>query len=264
VVGGLGGLVIAFGRRGLAPSTRWLLSVGRVAEARAAVEEAERFATEVRGVALPAPEPAASAEEPVAATALLGAPLNRRLLWFTAIWFFYYVGNYAWLSLMPELYVKHGLRLSSSLGLTALTSLGFVAGSLLAVRLVDFAERKWVCAATAAAWGGLLLVVGWLPSVPVMVGAGFLASASISLFIPVMYTYTGESFPTSVRATSVAVADGFGHFGGVFCATIVWAGYRLFEAGGHGYQAALTTMALTGLTAAALLTLGRRTRDTTL
>jgi len=264
VIGALGGLVIAFGRRGLAPSARWLLSVGKVAEARSAVEEAERYATEVRGVTLPAPGPAEPSQGPVSIGALLRSPLHLRLLWFTSIWGLYYVGNYAWLSLMPELYVKHGLELSSSLGLTALTSLGFVVGSLLAVRLVDFAERKWLCAGVAAAWGMLLLVVGWLPSIPVMVAAGFLASASISLFIPVMYTYTGESFPTAVRATSVAIADGFGHIGGVFCATIVWAGYGLFEAEGYGYQGALTTMAATGFAAALLLTLGRRTRGTAL
>ncbi len=79
-----------------------------------------------------------------------------------------------------------------------------------------------------------------------------------------MYTYTGESFHTAVRATSVALADGVGHVGGMFCGQIVWAAYDLFDASGHGYQAALTTMALTGLLAALLLTLGRRWGETSL
>ena len=142
--------------------------------------------------------------------------------------------------------------------------MGFVAGSALAIAIVERVERKWTCAAVAALWAGLLLVVGWMPSVPVITVAGFLASASIAVFIPIMYTYTGESFPTAVRATSVALSDGLGHIGGAFCAAIVWAAYDAFEASGFGYQAALTSMAATGFAAALLLSFGRPTRGTSL
>ena len=121
--------------------------------------------------------------------------------------------------------------------------------------------RKWICAGVAILWALLLLVVGWMPSVPVITVAGFLASATIALMIPIMYTYTGESFPTSVRATSVALADGVGHLGGMFCGPIVLGAYQLFNAQGYGYQAALSTMALSGLLAAALLTFGSATKD---
>jgi putative MFS transporter len=264
VIGGVGGIMIAWGRRGLAPSPRWLLIQGRREEALATVEAAERYVVEKRGVALPEVEPAEPMPSPTSALALLRSPLNSRLIFFVLIWGLYYVGNYAWLSLMPELYVKHGLKLSSSLWLTGITSLGLVLGSVLAVFMSDHLERKWVCAGVALFWGLCLLVVGWMPSVTVVTVAGFFASASISLFIPVMYTYTGESFPTAVRATSVATTDGVGHVGGMFCAPIVWGSYRLFETGGHGYQAALTTMALTGLLAAVLLLFGRRTRGAAL
>lgn len=263
MLGAMGGVVIAFGRRSLAPSPRWLLAMGRHAEALAVVEAAERYATDQRGQALPAPLP-----EPVPDDASIGAllrsPLNLRIFLFTSIWLLYYIGNYAWLSLMPELYVKHGMKLSSSLWLTAFTSLGFVVGSALAIALVDRIERKWICAGVASVWAGLLLVVGWLPSLPVISAAGFLASASISLFVPIMYTYTSENFPTAIRATGVAIADGFGHLGGVFCATIVWAAYDFFAADGLGYPMALTIMAATGFAAALLLMLGRRTKGTSL
>jgi putative MFS transporter len=177
-----------------------------------------------------------------------------------AIWALYYVGNYAWISLMPELYVKHGLELRGSLWLTAVTSLGFVVGSLTAVHFAERAERKWICAAAAAGWSLLLLAVGWLASLPVVAAAGFFASASISLFIPLMYTYTGENFPTPARATCVAMTDGLGHIGGMFCAPIVLAAYDLFQTWGFGFQGALSTMAITGLAAAAILTAGPRTR----
>ena len=263
VLGAVGGVAIAFGRRSLAPSPRWLLAMGRDAEALVVVEAAERYATVHRGQTLPAPVP-----EPIPAAASIGdllrSPLHVRILLLTSTWLLYYIGNYAWLSLMPELYVKHGMKLSSSLWLTGMTSLGFVVGSALAVLLVDRVERKWTCAGVATVWAGLLLAVGWLPSLPVITVAGFFASASISLFVPIMYTYTGENFPTEIRATSVAITDGFGHLGGVFCATIVWAAYDFFAADGLGYPMALTTMAATGFAAALLLTFGRRTKGTSL
>lgn len=264
VIGAIGGLVTAVGRRGLTPSPRWLVSVGRHAEAVAVVETAEARAREILGSELPPPEPAAPMPEPASIGDLLRSPLNLRIVLFVSIWGFYYVGNYAWLSLMPELYVKHGLSLGGGLWVTAISSVGFVAGSACAIRFIDSVERKWTCAGVATVWAVLLLLVGWMPSLPVITAAGFLASGSISFFIPVMYTYTGESFPTEVRATSIALADGVGHVGGMFCGPIVWAAYNFFDSGGHGYPAALTCMALTGLLAALLLTFGGQSRDTAL
>jgi len=260
VLGAAGGLVIAIGRRNLTPSARWLVSEGREAEALAVVEAAERCATEQRGATLPPSDPVEPPAPPASLGALLRAPLHWRIAFFLAIWSSYYVGNYAWISLMPELYVKHGLQLRSSLWLTGVTSLGFVVGSACAVWLIERSERKWLCAGVASAWAALLLVVGWMASTTVVAAAGFLASATIALFVPVMYTYTGESFPTAIRATCVAITDGVGHVGGMFCAPIVLGAYDLFRASGYGYQAALTTMALTGLVAAFILSLGARTR----
>lgn len=260
VLGAVGGLVIAFGRRGLAPSARWLLARGRSRDALTAVEEAERYAVGERGVTLPPPEPTDIPSAPISVRGLLASSLRRRLFAFLAIWALYYVGNYAWISLMPELYVKHGLELRSSLWLTAVTSLGFVVGSLTAVHFAERAERKWICAVVAAGWSLLLLAVGWMGSLPVVVAAGFFASASIALFIPLMYTYTGENFPTPTRATCVAMTDGLGHIGGMFCAPIVLGAYDLFHTWGLGFQGALSTMAITGLAASAILTAGPRTR----
>lgn len=261
VIGAIGGLVIAVGRGSLIPSPRWLVSVGRVDEARRVIEQAERHATR-HGEVLPDPDPPGPDQSPLPLRRLFQPPLIGRLALFTAIWFSYYVGNYAWISLMPELYVKHGLKLSSSLWVTAISSLGFVVGSIAAVWLVDRTQRKWACAGVAAVWSVMLLVVGWYPSVAVATLAGFFASATIAVFIPITYTLTGESFPTALRATSIACTDGIGHLGGVFCAYVVLGAYDLFEPHALGYQAALTTMSLTGIVAAILLTFGGRTTAT--
>ena len=66
--------------------------------------------------------------------------------------------------------------------------------------------------------------------------------------IPVLYTLTGESFPTRVRATGVSLSDGVGHLGGAFCGQIVLGAQALY-----GFQGAFITMAITGFMAAVLV-----------
>lgn len=263
LLGSAGGIVVLIGRRGLTPSPRWLLANDRENEARAVIEAAEATARAKLGAELPAPEPPEPLPGHVSLGELLRPPLVGKVVLFVSIWLLYYIGNYAWLSLMPELYVKHGLELSRGLWVTGLSSLGFLAGSVGAVSLADRVERKWACLAIVVAWGLLLLTVGWVGNVAVVTLAGFFASATVALFIPLAYTYTAESFPTPVCATCMAVSDGFGHLGGVLCAPIVLGAYDLFDASGYGYQAALSTMAATAFAAAILLAFGRPTRGTT-
>jgi hypothetical protein len=43
---------------------------------------------------------------------------------------------------------------------------------------------------------------------------GFIASMTIGLLVPMLYTYTAEHFSTNARATGVALTDGLGHIGG--------------------------------------------------
>ncbi len=103
-------------------------------------------------------------------------------------------------------------------------------------------------------WALLLLLIGYFPSDTMLVIAGFLASATIGLFIPILYTYTGENFPTKIRATGIAITDGVGHIGGAFCGQIVFLIYNHY-----GYSGALTGMAVTGLIAGILVLSGEKT-----
>ena len=98
------------------------------------------------------------------------------------------------------------------------------------------------------------MVIGFIPTDNVLVVAGFFTSATIGLFVPILYTYTGENFPTKVRATGIAITDGVGHLGGAFCGQFVFAIYNYF-----GFSGAFTGMAVTGIIAALLVLLGVKT-----
>ncbi len=256
IVGGLGGLVIGLMRRGLPHSAHWLLNRSRIAEAEAVVAEAERLATERLGCDLPSPGPA-TADPPIGHGAfrdLVQPPYLKRLMLITGIWFIYYVGNYAWLTLAPTLFIKVGYSLSHSISFMLVTGIGFVVGASLAALISDRTERKITSAVICLVWAAALVVIGGQPSNVGIMVCGFIASTTIGLLIPILYTYTAENFPTGFRATGVSATDGIGHLGGALAPFIVLAAYRQWDFAGAFY-----VMAFTGLLAAVLLMLGVRT-----
>ena len=101
--------------------------------------------------------------------------------------------------------------------------------------------------------------IGLYPSALAIGFLGFVASGTIGFFIPVLYTMTGEHFPTRVRATGVALSDGVGHLGGAFCGPIILGAESIY-----GFQGAFLTMAATGLMTAVLVGFLRDKTGTTL
>ena len=158
------------------------------------------------------------------------------------------------INLTPELLQKKGLELTQSISHLTLTGIGFFAGAVIAVYISDRIERKNSIAIIAFIWTALLLLIGYFPSDNMLVVAGFFASATIGLFIPILYTYTGENFPTKIRATGIAITDGVGHLGGAFCGQIVFLIYNHY-----GFSGAFTGMAVTGLFAGILVLTGEKT-----
>ena len=256
VIGGLGGLVIGIMRHKLPPSAHWLLGKGRVGEADATVTRAEQLAEQKMGHALP-PVGDTLTGEPTkrgSVAELVRPPYIGRVTMFAAAWFFYYVGNYAWLTLAPTLLVNAGYSLTSSIEFMVITGIGFVLGAALAVWLSDRIERKISTALIALVWALALTAIGWFPSNVTIVVAGFLASATIGLIIPILYTYTAENFPTRFRATGVSATDGCGHLGGALAPVLI-----LPIGQAWGFSGAVYAMAFTGLVAAIILLAGRRT-----
>jgi MFS transporter, putative metabolite:H+ symporter len=253
LIGALGGVTILFMRRGLPPSPRWLMTQGRTDEAREVVDEAEETALEHMDGALPKAEavPAEALAERFPIKALLRPPMIGRLGLLVGIWFLYYIGNYGWLTLAPTLFTDKGYSLADSTSYLIVSGIGFLVGAYATTRFSDRLERKHTIATAAVVWGISLLVIGYAVSPTIIIVFGFIASTSIGLLVPMLYTYTAEHFATNARATGVALTDGLGHIGGALAPLIVLGAYTAW-----GFSSAFLVMALSGFIAGALILFG--------
>lgn len=255
LIGALGSVTILFLRRDLPPSPRWLVTKGRTEEADEVVAAAEDKAREQLDDELPAPEsvPDEPAAARVPAAALLRTPIVGRLILFVVVWLIYYVGNYGWLTLAPTLFTDKGYSLADSTTYLIVSGIGFLVGAYATTHFSDRLERKYSIAAAALAWGISLLIIGYFVSPTVIIVFGFVASTSIGLLVPTLYTYTAEHFPTNARATGVALSDGLGHIGGALAPLIV-----LGANSAWGFSSAFLVMGITGFITGALVLLGIR------
>jgi putative MFS transporter len=218
------------------------------------VAEAEETARDVTDDdRLPPPEGVAdeAPAERFPLRALLRPPMVGRLALSVGIWFIYYIGNYGWLTLAPTLFVDKGYSLADSTTYLIVSGIGFLAGAYATTHFSDRIERKYSAACFAALWAVALLVIGLFVSPVVIIVFGFVASMTVGLLVPLLYTYTAEHFSTNARATGVALTDGLGHIGGALAPLIV-----LGANSAWGFSGAFIVMAITGLLAGAMVLLG--------
>lgn len=263
-------LVFCFGALGLIAvpiivrmpeSPRWLIARGQSDRAAEIVTRLERLSP-VSLAELPPPDVTAARPEARKAplSDLVRGKMLRRSIMLWIVWAAQTLGFFGFTAWVPTLLASHGVDLVHSLGFAAVTTLGAVPGSLFAYVISDRFSRKLPLIATCIA----IVVFGVLYGVSTAPAAvmifGFLVEFFLWTFAALLYAYTPELYPTSLRNTGSGIAYGIGRLVNIAGAPIVAVIF-----GSLGYVSVFIYVALCWLvTALAIAILGPRTGDVSL
>ena len=208
VLGAVGSVVAWFLRRELPESPRWLVVMGRDAEADAIVSKFEREA----GLAsTSSPPPAPEAIVPHATGDLFQPPFLASLIVGCVALMVANTLVQGFVVWLPTFFVGQGVSIARSTGFALLMSLGGPIGSALGALAADYLGRKLTIVAVSCL--AVVLSVAFVLSgtSPVMPIIGFLLTIPIYLLVAVLFAiYIPELFPTAVRLRGVGICHAVG------------------------------------------------------
>ena len=221
IIGAMPALYVFVIRIGMPESVRYLLSKGRTEEAETIVRELEAKA----GVLAPTfSKEAESTEqknyEPNLASIWSGRFLKRTVMLWIA-WFgivFTYYGIFTWL---PSLVYNQGFTFIKTFEYVFIMTLAQLPGYFTAAWLVEIIGRKYTLSLFLLMTGVASYFFGQANTVAAIVSWGCIMSFFNLGAWGVIYTYTPELYPTSIRAFGSGWAAGVGRMGGMLAPAMV-------------------------------------------
>lgn len=260
---GLPILMLLWWRRSLPESPRWLISVGRHAEANEVVSKMESKSGFPSPIATFANEPAGTAAKESAAgklKALWSPGLAKTTLMCWLLWTTLTFCYYSFFTWIPSLLVENGMTITKSFGYSLAMYLAQIPGFFSAAYMNEKIGRQ----ATIVAYTVLAAIAAFGLAMSendnqIMV-AGILLSFFMNGTYAGVYAYTPEVYPTNLRATGTGAASSIGRIGAIIAPILVGWLYPIL--GFAGVFSATTVTLLVG--AAAVLFLGVPTTNKSL
>ena len=264
VIGTIPALYVFLIRLHMPESVRYLISHGRINDAKDIILELERkLHVESRPFAKELSE--AEREQPNAAatsfTTLWTKPFRTRTIMLWLAWFgivFSYYGIFMWL---PSIVFAQGFAVVKTFEYVLIMTLAQLPGYYAAAWLVDVIGRKYTLSLFLLMSGICSFFFGNAASASSLLAWG----AAMSFFNlgawGVIYTYTPEQYPTTIRALGSGWAAGFGRIGGMIAPMLV--GMMLANAFGMS-TIFLMFASVFVIISAVVLTLGKESKQKTL
>lgn len=222
LIGALPALYVCLIRLHMPESVRYLLTRGRVDEARQIVLSLEKQLHVPSALFTGETEPV-----PVVAKAsfreLWKKPFMSRTIMLWLVWFginFSYYGIFMWL---PSLVFQQGFTVVKTFEYILIMTLAQLPGYYCAAWLVDKIGRKYTLSAFLLFSGVASYFFGHASTAATLMMWGSVMSFFNLGAWGVLYTYTPEQYPTAIRALGSGWAAGFGRFGGMAAPMMVGA-----------------------------------------
>lgn len=222
LIGALPALYVCLIRLHMPESVRYLLTRGRVDEARQIVLSLEKQLHVPSALFTGETEPV-----PVVAKAsfreLWKKPFMSRTIMLWLVWFginFSYYGIFMWL---PSLVFQQGFTVVKTFEYVLIMTLAQLPGYYCAAWLVDKIGRKYTLSAFLLFSGVASYFFGHASTAATLMMWGSVMSFFNLDAWGVLYTYTPEQYPTAIRALGSGWAAGFGRFGGMAAPMMVGA-----------------------------------------
>ncbi|MDY4727115.1 MAG: MFS transporter [Megasphaera elsdenii] len=222
LIGALPALYVCLIRLHMPESVRYLLTRGRVDEARQIVLSLEKQLHVPSALFTGKTEPV-----PVVAKAsfreLWKKPFMSRTIMLWLVWFginFSYYGIFMWL---PSLVFQQGFTVVKTFEYVLIMTLAQLPGYYCAAWLVDKIGRKYTLSAFLLFSGVASYFFGHASTAATLMMWGSVMSFFNLGAWGVLYTYTPEQYPTAIRALGSGWAAGFGRFGGMAAPMMVGA-----------------------------------------
>ncbi len=220
VIGAVPALYTFLIRIHMPESVRYLLSKGRVEEARQIVIKLETM-MHVPVKPFDKETETLPVNEPVSVVTLWRKPFLTRTIMLWLVWFgiiYSYYGIFMWL---PSLVFQQGFTVVKTFEYVLVMTLAQLPGYYCAAWLVDKIGRKYTLSVFLLCSGIASYFFGHSTSAAALMSWGAVMSFFNLGAWGVLYTYTPEMYPTSIRALGSGWAAGFGRFGGMAAPILV-------------------------------------------